>query len=357
MSAEQRHTRPSAPAPLPAGEPEGRCSEKDATAEFGTSGATALRKLGSADLQVSPVAMGCWPISGVSSLGVEDRESLKTLHAALDAGINFFDTAYAYGYDGESDRLLARVLAERGDEMIIASKVGTHYDAERRRVVDGRPQTLLAQSREIVERLGVERVDVLYLHQPDPEVPLSESAGAIQEIVHSGLARYAGLSNADAAQLAAFHAVCPVAVVQPPYNMLQPDSVDAIAGFCRAHDIAVAAYWVLMKGLLAGKLPRDHQFDPRDRRLTYAIYQGAAWERAQDLLDQLRALARQLDCSVAQLVIAWTLQQPGLTVALCGAKRPEQIRETAAAMQLVLPAEHRRQIDGWVADARGMFPK
>jgi aryl-alcohol dehydrogenase-like predicted oxidoreductase len=303
------------------------------------------RPLGTSDLQVSPVSFGCWPIAGISSLEVNDRDSLATLHAACDAGINFFDTAYSYGYDGEADRLLAQVLRERDERLIVASKVGSHYRPDRTRCVDGRPETLLRHAEEIVHRLGVEAVDILYLHEPDPQVPITESADAIAEIIRRGWARYAGVSNVSLQQLAAFHQTCPVVVVQPPFNMLQSQSLDAIRDYCLEQQIGVACYWVLMKGLLAGKLMRDHQFDPRDRRLTYPIYQGAAWERAQDLLDALRGIAAERDCTVSQLVIAWTLQQPAVTVAICGAKRSEQITETALAMQIQLSAAELQQIN------------
>lgn len=306
------------------------------------------RQLGTSDLWVSPVGFGCWPIAGVSSLGVNDVDSLATLSAALDAGINFFDTAFSYGYEGEADKLLAQVIRERPGEMIVASKVGSHYDAQRRWTVDGRPATLLANAKLGCARLGVEQVDVIYLHQVDPQVPLAESAGGISQIIQQGWARYAGVSNVDAMQLQQFQKECPVVVVQPPYNMLQPEHVVAIVDECREQNIAIACYWVLMKGLLAGKLGRDHEFDPADRRLSYPIFQGEAWQRAQDLLDQLHRLANPLECTVAQLVIAWTLAQPGITVALCGAKRAEQITETAGAMHLSLPKDVMDQIDSWL---------
>ncbi len=302
------------------------------------------RRLGTSDLLVSPVSFGCWPIAGISSLEVNDRDSLATLHAACDAGINFFDTAYSYGYDGEADRLLAQVLRERGEKLIVASKVGSHYRPDRTRTVDGRPVTLIRHAQEIVERLGVEAVDVMYLHEPDPQVPIKESAAAIAEIIRRGWARYAGVSNVSLQQLAAFHQTCPIIVVQPPFNMLQPESLDAIRSYCMEQQIGVACYWVLMKGLLAGKLLRDHQFDPRDRRLNYPIYQGVAWERAQDLLDALRAIATVKGCTVSQLVIAWTLQQPAITTAICGAKRSQQITETAFAMQVQLNPSELEQV-------------
>ncbi len=309
-----------------------------------------LRQLGNSDLWVSPVGFGCWPIAGVSSLEVSDDWSLGTLHAAFDAGINFFDTAYSYGYDGEADRLLRTAFSDRREEIVLASKVGSHYDSQRRRIVDGQPVTLLEQAVTILQRLSIEHLDLIYLHQPDPAVPIEESAGAIAEIVRRGWARYAAVSNVNVDQLKRFHEVCPVTAVQPPYNMLQQSEWLAIRDYCHQQSIGSVCFWVLMKGLLAGKLQRNHQFDPRDRRLTYEIYQGENWQRSQNFLDLLRALASQLDCTVAQLVIAWTLAQEGITVALCGAKRPEQIVETAAAMQLQLSPEVLVQIDRWILD-------
>lgn len=313
--------------------------------------ATSLRQLGTSQLSVSSVAFGCWPIAGISSLEVTEEWSLKTLHAAFDAGINFFDTAYSYGYEGEADRLLRRAFSDRREQVILASKVGSHYDSERRRIVDGRPATLLEQASGILKRLKVEHLDLIYLHQPDPAVPIEESAGAIAEIVRRGWSRYAAVSNVTAEQLKCFHEVCPVVAVQPPYNMLQQREWLAIRDYCLEQSISAVCFWVLMKGLLAGKLQRDHQFDPRDRRLTYEIYQGTHWERSQDFLDLLRALAAELGCTVSQLVIAWTLAQTGITVALCGAKRPHQIIETAAAMHVRLSPDVLQRIDGWILSA------
>lgn len=305
-------------------------------------------QLGNSDLEVSPIGFGCWPIAGVSSLHVTDAHSLATLQAAIDSGVNFFDTAYAYGYDGEADRLLAQAIRGRREEVVIATKVGQYFDDQRKRVVDGRRTTLLKHAEASLKRLGTDFVDIMYLHFPDPTLSIKESAAAIAEIVNRGWARYAGVSNVDPQQLSDFQQECPVVVVQPPFNMLQPDSVAEIRPKCEELGVSIVCYWVLMKGLLAGKLPRDHQFDPNDKRLTYPIFQGEAWNRSQDFLDHLRQMASDLKCTVSQLVIAWTLRQPGITVALCGAKRAEQITETAAAMHIKLDDSCLSQIDEWL---------
>ena len=243
-----------------------------------------LRQLGNSDLLVSPVGFGCWPIAGISSLDVSDDWSVQTLRTAFDCGINFFDTAFSYGYDGEADHLLRQALGDRRDQIVLASKVGSHYDSERRRIVDGRAATLIDHTEKILKRLNIEHLDLLYLHQPDPQVPIEESAAAIAEVVRRGCARYAAVSNVNASQLQSFHEVCPVIAVQPPYNMLQQSEWLSIRDYCQTHAIGSVCYWVLMKGLLAGKLARDHQFDPRDRRLTYDIYQGERWEQSQNFL-------------------------------------------------------------------------
>lgn len=291
-----------------------------------------FRPLGSTDIRVSPVALGCWPIAGMTSLNVNEADSLATLHAALDAGVNFFDTAYAYGAAGESERLVARTTASRRSEVVIATKGGIEWDAAGQRVIDGRPATLRRQCEESLRRLNTDFVELLYLHAPDPGTPLTESAAALLELKQAGKARAIGVSNFTLQQLEEFHAVCPIAAFQPPYNMLQRGIERDALPWCRERSIAVCIYWPLMKGLLAGRLPRDHVFQAGDGRAKYPMFQGDEWQKNQDFLDELRAVAAEIGKTIAQVVVNWTIHQPGITAALCGAKRPEQIRETAGAM-------------------------
>jgi len=292
-----------------------------------------LREIGSTGIRVTPVAMGCWPIAGITSIDVDETHSLATLQAAADAGINFFDTAYCYGYDGESERLIARALGHRRDALVIASKCGIHWGPDRRQVRDGRRTTILRQCEESLRRLGTDRIDLYYLHAPDPATPLTESAAALRELQQAGKVRAVGVSNfATIAQYEEFHAVCPIAADQPHYNLLQREIEAERLPWCRAQGVSAMVYWPLMKGFLAGKLPRDHVWDPRDGRQKYPIFQGAEWARNHDFLDRLRPIAAREGLTLSQLAIVWTLQQPGITCALCGAKRPEQILESAAAL-------------------------
>jgi aryl-alcohol dehydrogenase-like predicted oxidoreductase len=302
-------------------------------------------RLGDSDLLVSRIGLGCWPMSGISSIGVTDEQSIATIQTAMDCGVPFFDTAYSYGYDGRSDRVLEQALRGHRKSAVIAHKVGSHWDSERKRCIDGSPKRLLSQAEECLKRLKTDYVDVMYLHTPDPNTPIEESAGAITEICKRGWARYAAVSNVDAEQAERFIAVCPVIAFQPYFNMFQQDAVEKLRATAARCNIGMVCYWILMKGLLAGRFKRDHVFDPTDRRLTYPIFQGEAWQRAQDLLDRLRMIAFELDCTVAQLVTAWSLRQPGVTVALVGARTPEQMIESAGSLNLQLDVNIVSQID------------
>jgi len=296
------------------------------------SNAGEYRSLGDSGLHVSAVAMGCWPIAGMTSLDVNEADSLATLQAALDHGVTFFDTAYCYGRDGESERLIGRGLGHRRDEIVIATKGGIHYDRQGKRLLDARPETLRRECDESLRRLGTDRVDLLYLHAPDPGTPLTDSAGALRDLMTAGKTRCVGVSNLTVEQLETFHAVCPIAAFQPPYNMLQRQIERDTLPWCRQHGVAVVVYWPLLKGLLAGQLPRNYVFPPRDGRAKYVMFQGEEWEQNQDFVDCLREIARDIGKTVAQVAINWTVHQGGITAALCGAKRPYQIIETAGSM-------------------------
>lgn len=308
------------------------------------------RTIGTTGITVVPLAMGCWPIAGITSIDVFTEQSEATLAAAFDSGISFFDTAYCYGYDGESERMIARVLGKHRQDIVLATKGGIVWGPDRKQVRDGRPESILRHCEESLRRLETDCVELYYLHAPDPHVPIADSAAAFSQLISSGKIRAAGLSNATAAQLDEFHRVCPLSAYQPHYNMLQREIEQSQLPWCTARQVSVMVYWPLMKGLLAGKLPRNHVFDSRDGRRKYPMFQGGEWDKNQDFLDQLRPIAAELGVSVAQVVLNWTIQRPGITVALCGAKRPDQIRENAGAMTWRLSPAQIARIDRAIAE-------
>lgn len=303
-----------------------------------------MRTIARTDIPITPVAMGCWPIVGITSVDVTEALSLATLEAAFEAGINFFDTAYCYGYEGESETMISCALGHKRDQITIASKGGIHWK-NRKQVKDASPETIKRECEESLRRLNTDRIDLHYLHAPDPNVPLTETAGAFRELLDEGKILSVGVSNFSLAQLQEFAQVLVPNAFQPHYNMLQREIEENRLPWCIEHEVSVMVYWPLMKGLLAGKLPRDHQFDPQDGRQKYPMFQGEEWEKNQDFVDELRTIAEEVGKTVAQVVINWTIQRPGITAALCGAKRPEQIRDNAATMSWQLTPDQIARID------------
>ena len=302
------------------------------------------RELGTTGIEITPIAMGCWPITGITSIDVNETDSVATLRQAFDSGITFFDTAYCYGFAGESERMIARTLGSHRRQIVIATKGGIHWE-NGKQVRDGRPETIKRQCAESLARLQTDYVDLLYLHAPDPQIPIAETAGAFKELLEAGLTRSVGLSNATPEQLRDFAAVCPLAAYQPHFNMLQREIETSHLPWCVANQVSVIVYWPLMKGLLAGKLPRDHTFDPRDGRRKYPMFHGDEWEKNQNFLDDLRPIAAEAGKTVAELVLNWTIHRPGITAALCGAKRPDQIAANAGGMAWQLSADQLARID------------
>lgn len=282
----------------------------------------------------SPVILGLWPIAGVTSVGVSDELSRQTIAAAIDAGITTFDTAFSYGYDGQSDRLLGEMLEGRREACVVIGKVGQRWTTDRQRVVDASPATLVADAEVSLKRIGTDRFDWLMLHSVDPQVDVRRSIDALEGLRRRGLADRIGVCNVGYEKLLQCAEAGPISAVQWPLNLLQRDVLDRRVEWCREHGVQVHTYWALMKGLLAGRIDRQHVFAEGDSRPGYEIYQGAARERAHQVIDRLTQIGAGQGLSVAQLAIGWVLSQPGITSVLVGAKRPEQIEETARARPL-----------------------
>jgi aryl-alcohol dehydrogenase-like predicted oxidoreductase len=279
-------------------------------------------------LEISEIAFGAWPIGGITSPGVTDDDSIAALQACFDVGINHLDTAYMYGRNGESETRIAEALGDRRNEMVIATKGGQHWLPDGAVCYDARPETLRRECVESLRRLRTDRVELYYLHAPDPKTPVAESAGAIKRLIDEGKVLAAGASNVNVAELEEFARECPLSAFQPPYNMLQRQIEADTLPWCRARGVAVLVYWPLLKGLLAGKMRPDQTFE-NDSRRKYPQYQGEEWTKNLALIEKLRAIATDAGHTVAELVLRWTLQQPGVTSVLCGARRADQVRENA----------------------------
>ncbi|WP_146528526.1 aldo/keto reductase [Novipirellula artificiosorum] len=281
-----------------------------------------------------PIVLGLWPIAGVTTLGVTPTDANATIAKAIEKGVTTFDTAYSYGYEGDSDKLLRPFLQRDRDRFQVIGKVGQRWTASHERVVDGSPEQLTADAEESLQRLGIERFDLLMLHAVDPNVDVARSAAALVALKQRGLCQEIGVCNVTASERREFVASAPCRAIQTPLNMLQREALEQLVPDCLADQTDVYVYWTLMKGLLAGKITRDHQFAEGDSRPKYAVFQGDTRRRTHDFLDAIQPIADQLGLTIAQLSISWTLSQPGITAALVGAHRPEQIEETCGAMRL-----------------------
>lgn len=293
-----------------------------------------LRRLGQSELCVSPVALGCWPLAGITSGAITEETAVAVIDAALDAGVNHLDTAYAYGRLGESERLIARAIRPRREQVVLGTKVGVYWDDGGTLRRTGRPSLLRRHFEESLRRLEVEAVDLLYFHAPADDAPLAESAGLFRELLAEGKTRAVGVSNLSVEQMETFAVECPVTACQVRYNRLQREIEADVLPWCRTHGVSVVAYEPLAMGLLTGKFARDHVFAEDDWRRRSPLFAGEAWQKNLAEVERLRSIAKTFGCSVAQLAVGWAIAQPGVAVALCGAKRPEQIRETAEAMRL-----------------------
>ena len=305
---------------------------------------TQPRPLGNSPVAVGPLGLGCWPLAGMTREGITPEAAMATVAAAVDAGIMHLDTAYCYGEQGESERAIREGLRGRRDRVILAGKCGIHWEPGRTQCVDGRPTRLRREVDESLARLGTDRLDLLYLHAPDPTIPIEESAGALRGLLEAGKARAIGGSNMTVAQLERFSAECPLAACQMPYNMLQRGIEDAILPWCRRNQVAMVVYWPLMKGLLAGRMHRGRVFSASDSRHKYPMFNGAEFERNLDFVDALRPIAARLQCDLPELVLAWTAEQDGITSVLFGATSPDQVLANARALACDLDDEARAAI-------------
>lgn len=280
------------------------------------------------------IALGLWPIAGITTVGVSAQDAEQTVTAAIDSGITTFDTAFSYGYEGESDRILGNQIKREREQYTVIGKVGQRWNSQRERIIDGSRQSLIADAETSLGRMQVEYFDLLMLHSPDPNVALDESAETLASLQKRGLCQRVGICNVNTEQLIKFQSVLRCDAIQCPLNLMQRESLRHLVPHCQQSGVNIYTFWTLMKGLLAGRISRDHQFAEGDSRPGYPIFQGTARERAHQIVDGMSRLGEEANLTTAQLAIGWVLSQPGVSMALVGGHTPSQIRETALARPL-----------------------
>jgi aryl-alcohol dehydrogenase-like predicted oxidoreductase len=303
-------------------------------------------RLGRSELSVSPIAFGTWQLGGEWG-GFDEGRAIDAIQHARSLGINLFDTAQAYGF-GASERLLAKALADElanaRDELVIATKGGLRpVDGGVER--DSSPEWLRRGVDESLAALGVEHIDLYQVHWPDPNTPLAATAATLAELRDEGKIRHVGVSNFSAAELAELSETLPVETLQPPYHLFARDIEDEILSWCAEHDVGVLIYSPLAHGLLSGGINEDTEFGDDDWRSTSPLFADSALRRNLTVVDQLKQAAGEVGCTLSQLAIAWTLNNPAVHVAIVGSRRPEHIEEAVGALDVDLGDTERQ----WIA--------
>ena len=283
-------------------------------------------------LTLPGLALGCWPLAGMTRPGVTRQAAIETVAAAIDHGITHLDTAYCYGENGESEKAIAQAAQGRRNEVTIASKCGIHWQAGKKQTVDGRPETIIREAKESLLRLQADTIDLLYLHTPDPKIPIKESAGALRRLLDEGVVRAVGLSNGNVEECKLFAETCPLTACQRHFNMLQQEIRPALLPYCKSEQIAMVTYWPLIKGLLTGRMERNQVFLKTDSRHKYLMFRGEEFQKNLDFVDAIRSLATQQNMDLVSLVLAWTMAQEGITTVLFGATSAKQVAANAKAL-------------------------
>jgi len=306
------------------------------------------RRLGAQGPEVSALGLGCMGMSDFYG-PADEQQSLAVLHRALDIGLNFLDTADMYGV-GANERLLARLLAERREEVVLATKFGNVRAADGRLLrIDGSPAYVHEACDASLQRLGVEQIDLYYQHRVDRSVPIEETVGAMAELVRAGKVRHLGLSEASAATLRRAHAVHPIAALQTEYSLWTRDVEAEILPTCRELGIALVPYSPLGRGFLTGAIRSAEQLPAGDWRRANPRFQAEQLAANLALADALGALAQGEGLSPAQLALAWLLDQGPDIVPIPGTRSVSRLAENAAAAQVRIGAALREQLAGLLA--------
>jgi aryl-alcohol dehydrogenase-like predicted oxidoreductase len=302
------------------------------------------KQFGTTDLSVSPLGFGSSLLSGGYGTR-DDARSLATIHKAVERGINFFDTADAYG-NGHSEELLAEALKAYDEEFVIGTKFGNQRsDDGAYSGVDGRPDKVAGYCEASLKRLGRDSVDLYYLHRVDPEVPIEETVGAMARLVEAGKVRFLGLCEAGADTLRRAHAVHPISALQTEYSLWTRDVESATLPACRELGIGFVAYAPLGRGFLSGAIKKDQEFNDNDRRPNFPRFSGENLAKNLELLAPLEAMAADKGVSTAEIALAWLLAQGDEVTPVFGTMKIEHLESNIAALEVTLSADDIATLD------------
>lgn len=288
------------------------------------------RRLGRTDLYITPLILGTWQAGKRGWVGIEDQESIRTIRAAVEAGITTIDTAEVYG-DGHSERIVAAAVGDLRDRCVYATKVFANHLRY--------PEVIAACERSL-RNLNTDYIDLYQIHWPAGSfgtevVPISETMQAMVELQQAGKIRAIGVSNFSRSQLLEAMQYGRIDSIQPPYSLFWRWAEAELVPLCIEHEITILAYSPLAQGLLTGRFGPEHRFDPADNRAKNRLFQGETYARALEAIELMKPIAASLGATVGNLALAWLLHQPQ-TCAIVGARHPEQVLENLKATELSL---------------------
>ena len=316
-----------------------------------------LRQLGNSDLHLTAIGYGAWAIGGGNwefAWGAQDdNESVHTIERALDAGLNWIDTAAVYGL-GHSEEVVALAVKNSSHKPYIFTKCSMRWDANRKIYRSLKAESLREELENSLRRLQVDVIDLYQIHWPNPEGEIEEGWETLAKFKEQGKVRYIGVSNFNVDQMKRAMKIAPISSLQPPYSLLRRDIEAEILPFCREHNIGVINYSPMVSGLLTGKMTRERieQLPADDWRKRSPNFNAPKLSRNLKLVELLREIGREHGVEPGVVAIAWTLRNPAITAAIVGARRPEQVDGVLPAATFRLSDEEAGRIEVFLRENR-----
>jgi len=317
------------------------------------------RRLGNTDLEFTTVGLGTWAMGGPWQYGwgpQDDDEAIGAILAALEAGINWIDTAPAYGL-GHSEELIGQALKQVDETPLIATKCGILWNEKKEKVSCLKRQSIRDECHASLKRLGIDVIDLYQMHWPDPDEDLEEAWEEMARLLDEGKVRYLGASNFTVEQIERVQKIHPAVSLQPPYSMLHREVEDELLDYCGQNKIGVVAYSPIQRGLLTGKFDRARfeALAPDDHRRMSSDFLEPEFSATLELVEDLKKIAERNGRTCAHLAISWVLRRSEVTAAIVGARRPSQIIETAPAADWDLSEKDIEEIEQLLSRHQAKF--
>ncbi|MBN2214785.1 MAG: aldo/keto reductase [Bacteroidales bacterium] len=312
-----------------------------------------LKKIGKSNVEVTEIAFGAWAVGGWMWGGTDYKLSVRAIQRAIDLGMTTIDTAPAYGF-GLSEKIVGEAIRGKKDKVQILTKYGLRWNTDKGRFFfnsrsnEGKPArmhkyaskaSVLIECEESLKRLGIDCIDLYQIHWPDPTTSIEETMEAIDLLIQQGKIKASGVCNYNVNEMKTAAAIVPLASNQVPYSMVKREIEKDVVPYCIRNHIGIIAYSPLQRGVLTGKITHGYKFGEGDNREDLPYFKGENLYKINHFLQKIKTIAEDREITLPQLVINWTMKQPGITCVLVGARSPEQVEENTRAAGFELTDE------------------